>query len=159
MSKINKILNTIDFIEYISKSMEKEDLLLLYKINNITQEKLELFSDFTYSLNELIITTYLGDDITNNNEKNNHFKWCWDKVISSFKEERIYFIEAIELQNYFKEFYKESFYEEEDKTKDSIYKIGLFWEDLFDYKEPKTMSEYETLLELYKIFNKSFMVN
>ena len=139
--------------------MEKEDLLLLYKINNITQEKLELFSDFTYSLNELIITTYLGDDITNGNEKNNHFKWCWNKVVSSFKEERIYFIEAVELQNYFKEFYRESFYEEEDKTKDIIYKIGLFWEELFNYNKSKTMSEYETLLELYKIFNKSFVVN
>ena len=110
MGKINKILKTIDFIEYISKEMEKEELLLLQRINNVTQEKLEFFSDFIYSLNELIITTYMGDDITIGKEKNNHFKWCWSKVISSFKEERIYFIEAIELYNYFHEFYKESFY-------------------------------------------------
>lgn len=159
MSKINKILKTIDFIEYISKDMEKEELLLLYKINNVTQERLELFSDFIYSLNELIITTYMGDDITLGKEKINHFKWCWNKVISSFKEERIYFIEAIELYNYFHEFYKESFYDEEDKTNNNVSKIGLFWENLFDFDKPKTMSEYETLLELYKIFNKSFVVN
>lgn len=159
MGKINKILKTIDFIEYISKEMEKEELLLLYRINNVTQEKLEFFSDFIYSLNELIITTYMGDDITIGKEKNNHFKWCWSKVISSFKEERIYFIEAIELYNYFHEFYKESFYDEEDKTTGNVLKIGSFWENLFDYNKPKTMSEYETLLELYKIFNKSFVVN
>jgi len=159
MSKINRILKTIDFIEYISKDMEKEELLLLYKINNVTQEKLEFFSDFTYSLNELIITTYMGDDITLGKEKNNHFKWCWNKVISSFKEERIYFIEAIELYNYFHEFYKESFYIEEDKTNNNVSKISSFWDNLFDYNKAKTMSEYETLLELYKIFNKSFVVN
>jgi hypothetical protein len=139
--------------------MEKEELFLLYKINNVTQERLELFSDFTYSLNELIITTYMGDDITLGKEKNNHFKWCWNKVISSFKEERIYFIEAIELYNYFYEFYKESFYDEEDKTNNNVSKIESFWGNLFDYSKPKTMSEYETLLELYKIFNKSFVVN
>lgn len=159
MSKINKILKTIDFIEYISKSMEKEDLLLLYKINNITQERLELFSDFVFSLNELILTTYMGDDITNVEDRNKHFKWCWDRVISSFKEERIYFIDTNELFSYFKEFYKESFYDEIDKNRDNISKIGNFWESLFNYNESKTMSEYETLLELYKIFNKSFMVN
>lgn len=159
MSKIKKILKTIDFIEYISKNMEKEDLFLLYRINNITQEKLELFSDFICSLNELIITTYMGDDITSTEDRSKHFKWCWDKVVSSFKEERIYFIDALELFNYFKEFYKESFYDEDDKNKDGILKMGFFWDSLFKYDEPKTMSEYETLLELYKIFNKSFVVN
>lgn len=159
MGKINKILKTIDFIEYISKNMEKDDLMLLYKINNITQEKLELFFDFIYSLNELVLTTYMGDDVTIGEEKNNHFKWCWSKVISSFKEERIYFIDVTELFNYFKEFYKESFYYEEDKDIDSIKKITEFWGQLFDFSKGKTMSEYETLLELYKIFNKSFVVN
>jgi hypothetical protein len=159
MGKINKISKTIDFIEYISKNMEKDDLMLLYKINNITQEKLELFFDFIYSLNELVLTTYMGDDVTIGEEKNNHFKWCWSKVISSFKEERIYFIDVTELFNYFKEFYKESFYYEEDKDIGSIKKITEFWGQLFDFSKGKTMSEYETLLELYKIFNKSFVVN
>jgi hypothetical protein len=134
MSKINKILKTIDFIEYISKDMEKEELFLLYKINNVTQERLELFSDFIYSLNELIITTYMGDDITLGKEKNNHFKWCWNKMISSFKEERIYFIEAIELYNYFHEFYKESFYDEEDKTNSNVSKIKSFFSELNSLK-------------------------
>ena len=136
MGKINKISKTIDFIEYISKNMEKDDLMLLYKINNI-----------------------IIDDVTIGEEKNNHFKWCWSKVISSFKEERIYFIDVTELFNYFKEFYKESFYYEEDKDIDSIKKITEFWGQLFDFSKGKTMSEYETLLELYKIFNKSFVVN
>jgi hypothetical protein len=159
MSKIKRILKTIDFIEYISKSMKKEDLLLLYKINNVTPERLELFSDFIFSLNELITQTYMGDDVTVGDDRNKHFKWCWKKVIESFKEERIYFIDSIELFNYFQEFYKESFYDEEDKNKEIITKLDSFWNDLFNFNKEKTMSEYETLLELYKIFNKSFIVN
>jgi len=61
------------------------------------------------------------------------------------------------LFNYFKEFYVESFYFEENKN--DAGKISEFWEDLFNFDKGKTMSEYETLLELYKIFNKSFVVN
>ncbi len=38
-------------------------------------------------------------------------------------------------------------------------KLNSFWESLFSFNRVKTMSEYESLLELYKIFNKSFMVN
>ena len=159
MTKIKKILNTIDFIEYISKAMKKEDLFLLYKINNITQERMELFSDFIYALNELVITTYMGDDITIGEDRIKHFKWCWSKIIDSFKQERIYFIDSVELYNYFHEFYKESFYDEEGKNNVIIKKLSSFWGDLFDYNQNKTMSEYETLIELYKIFNKSFIVN
>lgn len=109
-------------------------------------------------LNELVVTTYMGDDITLGNNKVKHFKWCWDQVINSFKMEGIYFLETKELYGYFLIFYQESFYEEE-KEENRVSKIGLFWEELFEFNKSKTMSEYETLLEIYKIFNKSFMVN
>tara|TARA_R110002153_G_C13330512_1_gene497971 strand:- start:8200 stop:8688 length:489 start_codon:yes stop_codon:yes gene_type:complete len=158
MERNDKIGNAMDFIEYISKDMEKEDLLLLYRINNIKRERLEMFSDFIYSLNELIITTYLGDDITLGKNKIKHFKWCWNEVICSFKKEGVYFLETEELYNYFLTFYQESFYEEEKEINKTL-TIGPFWEELLRHGETKTMSEYETLLEVYKIFNKSFVVN
>jgi len=158
MRKGDKISKVISFIEYITKDMEKEDLFLLYKINNIKKERLELFLDFIYSLNELIITTYLGDDITNELEKINHFKWCWKKVVDSFKKEGIYFIQADELYEYFLNFYQESFYSE-DKNQDLKDKLFSFWYELLEYSETKTRSEYESMLEIYRIFNKSFVVN
>lgn len=158
MNRINKILNTVDFIEYISKNMERDDLLLLYRINNIKREKLELYSDFVYSLNDLVINTYMGDDITLGDNKEKHFNWCWSKVIDSFKKEGIYFMETDDLYSYFLSFYQESFYDE-DKEENKTSKIGDFWEEIFDFNNTKTMSEYETLLEIYKIFNKSFVVN
>jgi len=148
-----------DFIEYISKKMERDDLHLLYRINNITKERIELFYDFVYSLNELVITTYLGDEITTKEDRDKHFKWCWEKVIDAFKKEGIYFITVTELYNYFITFFQESFYEEKHKTTRKSNKLKSFWDDLFSFSKVKTMSEYESLLELYKIFNRSFMVN
>ena len=56
-------------------------------------------------------------------------------------------------------FYQESFYGEKNKTILNGKKLTTFWENLFSFSRIKTMSEYESLLELYKIFNKSFMVN
>ena len=159
MKRNKKIGKVLDFIEYISKNMEREDLILLYKINNITKERVDLSYDFTYSLNDLIFKTYMGDDITVGDDKDKHFSWCWDKVLESFKKEGIYFLSTKELYNYFLTFYQESFYEEKNKTLLSGDKINSFWESLFSFNKVKTMSEYESLLELYKIFNKSFMVN
>lgn len=156
MKRLDK---AIDFIEYISKKMERDDLHLLYRINNITKERIELFYDFVYSLNELVITTYLGDDVTPKDERTKHFNWCWTKVIDGFKKEGIYFITVTELYNYFSTFYEESFYEEKIKTTRKSNKLKSFWTDLFSFNKVKTMSEYESLLELYKIFNRSFMVN
>jgi hypothetical protein len=158
MSRLNKIVKTIDFIEYISKDMEREDLLLLYRINNVGRERLEMFSDFIFSLNDLIITTYMGDDVTLGEYRIKHFKWCWDKVISDFKKEGIYFINTKELYNYFLNFYQESFYEEE-KDQDKINSTSIFWDNLMSFGNNKTMSEYETMLEIYRLFNKSFVVN
>lgn len=158
MGKIQKINKVINFIEYITKNMEKKDLFLLYKINNIKKEKLELYLDFVFSLNELVIDTYLGDDITNESDKLSHFKWCWNNVVSSFKKEGIYFVDTDELFIYFLTFYQESFYNE-IKIDEMVSKFSHFWSDLLDYEKSKTMSEYETMLEIYKIFNKSFVVN
>jgi hypothetical protein len=155
---MNRLNKATDFIEYISKDMEREDLLLLYRINNVNRERLDMFFDFIYSLNDLIITTYMGDDITIGEYKEKHFNWCWDRVVKSFKEEGIYFVETKDLYTYFLSFYLESFYEEEKEEK-KINSLLPFWDNLMGWSNPKTMSEYESMLELYKIFNKSFMVN
>jgi hypothetical protein len=157
MDKIRKMMKAINFIEYISKNMKKDDMFLLHRINNIKRERLTLLLDFVYSLNELVVKTYLGDDITKGKDKEKHFDWCWKQVIDAFKKEGIYFIDKDQLKEYFLTFYQESFYED-DKDEERVNKISLFWEELLDFNKTKTMSEYETLVELYKIFNKSFDV-
>lgn len=139
--------------------MDKDDLLLLYKVNNISRERLEMYSDFTKHLNELVITTYLGDDVMTETDKINNFNWCWDKVVDSFKKEGIYFIDYDELYTYFLTFYQESFYDEVKKDENENINFYTFWDHLLNYDSVKTMSEYEAMLEVYKIFNKSFVVN
>jgi len=147
-------LHTIDFIEYISKPMKKEDILLLYKINNVIPERSELYLDFTHSLYDLVITTYLGDEVMNANSIKEHFDWCWKKVIESFRKEKIYF-ESVELYNYFFTLFLESFYTEVDKSEKNVSKLLEFWQDIFRYSITKTLSELEAFIDLYKIFDRS----
>ena len=147
-------LHTIDFIEYISKPMKKEDILLLYKINNVTPERSALYLDFTHSLYDLIVTTYLGDEVMNNDSIKQHFDWCWKKVIEAFQKEKIYF-ESVELYNYFFTLFLESFYTEVDKSEKNVNKLLEFWQDIFEYSVTKTLSELEAFIDLYKIFDRS----
>ena len=50
-----------NFFNYLSKPVPEEEVDLWFKINNIIPEKLELFYDFSQSLNLLINETYLGE--------------------------------------------------------------------------------------------------
>ncbi len=149
-------IQTIDFIEYISKPMEKDDILLMYKINNIIPERSSLYLDFTHSLFETVTTTYLGDDVMDAKSIKEHFDWCWNQTIKAFKKEHIYF-DSTELYNYFLTLFIESFYGESDKSDSNVNKLLEFWEDIFKYSTSKTQSELEAFIDLYKLFDKSLL--
>lgn len=159
MTNFNKILKTIDFIEYISKPMDKKDIQLIFKINQITEERSELLLDFVESLFSKITSTYMGDDLMTELDKKNHFTWCWGSVVSDFKKEFIYFDKKGMLHDYFFYFVLESFYKEHDKSEKNIEKTLYFIINSFNYKKIKTKSELDNFLDLYKIFNKSFNVS
>lgn len=152
--KERKIGKAIDFIEYISKPINKEEMYYLYKVNGVSYERVELFYDFIYSLFDLIVNTHLGDERMTEDDDLKHFKWCWDKTIENFKKEKIYFDSTMELYTYFLTLLQESFYMEE-KTDENINKIIDFWRTCFNYSGSKTMSEMEALIDIYKLFNKS----
>jgi len=155
MSMRGKI-QQLDFIEYISKPMEKEDITLMFKINNVTPERSGLYLDFTHSLFEIVTTTYLGDEVMSDKSTKEHFDWCWNKTINSFKKEKVYF-ESTELYSYFITLFIESFYNENDKSEENVNKLLDFWRDIFTYSTIKTRSELEAFLDLYKLFDKSLM--
>ena len=158
MGRTNKMINAIDFIEYISKPVEHDDITLLYKLNNITPERTRLYLDFIHGLFDLVTTTYLGDDILSEKDIENHFEWCWSQTIKSFRKEKIYFLDDDELYYYFHSLFIESFYKEENKSDDNIGKLMSFWTDIFEYGMVKTMSELEALIDLYKIFDNSLYI-
>ena len=159
MSRINKILKDIDFIEYISKPMEQKDISLILKINGVTVERSNLLLDFVESILKKIIKTYLGDNLMTKEDKKKHFDWCWLSVLKDFSKENIFFNKKGILYDYFFSFFNEIFYLDKNKEEKSFEKTLYFIINSFNYKKLKTKSEIDMFLDLYKIFNKSFEVS
>lgn len=147
---------TLKFLDYINKPMSRESIIVLYSANNIKYEKCELYSDFIQSLIFLIYDTYLGDDITNEEEQKNHFNWCWDKNIDNFKKENISF-KDIKIKNYFLEFMLEVYYPitKKDENQIALDNIIKLWSYIFDYNNNKSKSDIDTLIEVYQMFENS----
>lgn len=150
-----------NFFNYITKPISPEDVDLWFRVNNIIPEKLELFSDFSHSLNILICETYLGEETKSNETKivlsteNNteHFNWCWKKTIDNFKKENIIFEYGGEHQEYFKSFFEEIFYNQKEKTVRNS--ISNFFNDLFDLNKSFTKSDLDMISSIYKLLEKS----
>lgn len=153
-----------NFFNYITKPLTPEDVDIWFKVNNIIPEKLELFSDFSHSLNMILVETYLGENTDSNETKivmtdednEKHFDWCWNKVIDNFKKEGITFTVKGEHYDYFKSFFADIFYnQKEEKVRSSI---GGFFTDLFDTKKPFTKSDLDMISTIYKLLDKSIKI-
>ena len=125
----------------------------------MTYEKIELYGDVFKSLNHIILDTYLGDDVSetkitlSEEDKIFHFDWCWKKVIDDFKRENIIIKYDGEHKEYFKSFYLETFYNQNEiKIKESIPK---FLSDIFDFTMTYSKSDLDLLTELYKLIEKN----
>jgi hypothetical protein len=152
MSKFRRMVN---LLKYVNEPLEIEVVEAIFKVNGIDNQKSELFHDFIMSLSHLISKTYLGDKYHKEKERPEHFRWCWNKTIKCFNEEKIYFKPEGELQKYFYIFIMEEFYMNSDKEKGYIV-LTKTWDYLFSKNYKKTRSELDTYIEIYKIFNKSF---
>ena len=148
-----------NFFNYISKPLQPEDVDVWFRVNNMIPEKMELYYDFTLSLNNLIVETYLGENenketqitVTYSDDKN-HFEWCWDKIIHNFNKENIFFKKKGEHYDYFDSFFEETFYNQKDmKVKNSI---GNFFEDLFNTNKSFTKSDLDMITTIYKLLDK-----
>jgi hypothetical protein len=148
-----------NFFNYISKPLQPEDVDVWFRVNNIIPEKLELYSDFTHSLNNLINSTYLGENdinetkiVLSEDDDRNHFEWCWNKLIDNFNKETIIFDNRGEHFDYFESFFGETFYNQKDiKVKLSI---GFFFTDLFNNEKSFTKSDLDMVTTIYKLLDK-----
>jgi len=150
-----------NFFNYITKPLNPEDVDVWFRVNNIIPEKLELFSDFSHSLNITIVDTYLGENtlpnetkiIMSEDDNVKHFDWCWNKTISGFEKENINFSIKGEHYDYFQAFFNDIFYNQSD---DKIRKsIGNFFSDLFDIKKPFTKSDLDMISTIYKTLDRN----
>ena len=153
-----------NFYSWMMKPVNREDVEIWFNINNMIYEKRQLFSDFTFSLYDTIKTTYLGDDITNpsetkiilsQQEKENHFEWCWNKTLENFSKENIKFNLTGEHKDYYEKFYMDLFYNAESNKISG--NILMFFEELFNEDKMFTKSDLDMLTEIYKLLNKNII--
>lgn len=147
----------VDFLSYIKTPLSENSISVLYSANNIKYEKCQLFSDYIQSLLVLVFDTYMGDELTDEGERVNHFKWCWDKNNDNFKLEGINFSKNDEAYDYFLEFMSEVFYSVKGKNNKPHIQLTIrtLWLSLFSYTKIKTRSDVDNFIEIYAILDKS----
>ena len=133
---------------------------MLYNSNNVEYEKVILYGDFVNSFIDLVLSTYMGDDVTTAIQQLHHFNWCWNKTITNFKNEGINLGKLDNVRIYFLDFMIEFFYNAQDKSPEShaVIKTSALWFQLFDYMGEKTRADIDGFLEVYKLFEKSVRV-
>lgn len=138
------------YLSFVSYEDFKNQAEVWYKAYNIIREKTELFHDFIISLYDLIDRTYMGSDVTiTEKDKKNHFNWCWNKVVSNFAKESIYFKETGQHYDYIWLFFNEAYYLNETSSN----RIKEYFDKLFQFDYRKTRSELDMLTEFYKILD------
>jgi hypothetical protein len=149
--------NKLRFMNYITTPLSDDSVTILYSTNNVKFDRVTLYLDFVISLFNLVFDTYLGDDITNQSQQQNHFDWCWDKTIEGFKKEDINFEDNIELKLYFSEFTLEVFYnlDDKDNNPNTHKNILNLWNHIFNYNGIKSRADVDSFIEIYNIFDKS----
>lgn len=152
------INNNVDkFLRYMSRPLSYSALEVVYNSNNIAFERADLYRDFILSLNDLILATYLGDDVTNENDQLKHFNWCWNATCKVFDHSQIIFSKNVEIYSYFMNFYFDTFYRaDKDEESGNIEKIHHLWETIFDYNIEKPRTDLDSFLIVYRIFEKSY---
>ena len=154
------------FFDWLAKPLDDEDLLAWYLANNITSEHTELFRDFCLSFLTLIKETYLGEDTNSKNEtkvgmtiqqKKEHFHWCWNKTISNFENESIFFKFDNTDADFFETFFFDVFYNQHDEEVKN--QIEIFFEQIFNKKTKKSKSDVEIFTDIYKVLERSLKTN
>ena len=153
-----------NFLNYITKNLDPEQVDIWFRVNNIIPERMDLYYDLSYSLFLLIKTTYLGYDdeysetkVKMTNEDNqNHFDWCWDKIIENFRKENIKFNERGEHYDYFLNLFNEIYY---TQNKDIIRNsIDAFFNDLFNRDKSFTQVDLDLVFNIYKSLDKNVVL-
>jgi hypothetical protein len=153
-----------NFLNYITKNLDPEQVDIWFRVNNIIPEKMELYYDLSYSLYLLIRTTYLGDnDVSNEtkvemNEVDNkkHFDWCWNKTLDNFGKENITFEREGDHYDYFFSLFNEIYYNQpKEILRESI---DVFFNDLFNREKPFTQVDLDLIFNIYKTLDKNLTI-
>jgi hypothetical protein len=150
-----------NFFNWVTKPLMDDEVDIWLNMNNMIPEKGELFYDFCLSLLSLVKKTYLGEDTNSyetkismsDDDKSNHFDWCWGQTVKNFKKENITFNNEGEHHDYFKSFFTDIFYNQKNEMVRNS--IDNFLRDIFDRDTPFTKSDLDLYTEVYKLLDKN----
>lgn len=148
-----------NFFNWMVKPIPSDEVTIWFNINNMHYEKIELFGDILKSLYHIINDTYLGNNGTietkielSTEDIQNHFDWCWNKMVEDFRKENIIIRSKGGHKDYLESFYLETYYSPDDTFKESV---PRFLSNIFDIDVPFSKSDLEILTELYKLLDKN----
>lgn len=153
-----------NFLNYITKNLDPEEVDIWFKVNNIIPEKMELYYDLSHSLYLLIKSTYLGNSESNSETKVvmtqednlKHFEWCWNKTIENFAKENIFFENNGDHKEYFFSLFNEIYY---SQSKEILREsIDVFFNDLFNREKPFTQVDLDLIYNIYKTLDKNLVL-
>jgi hypothetical protein len=145
----------------MSTPVSKEEVIIWFNVHNLNYEKIELYGDFFKSLYLIISDTYLGDDKKetriemSDEDKSNHFDWCWKQLIEYQRKEKIFFSEEGSHKDYYKNFFIDTFYGGNQKNLKPA--IPEFINDVFNIDKPFTKSDLDILTEIYSLMEKNLV--
>lgn len=133
------------------------EIVKKFKSHNVIKERIDIYRDFAINLLYYLYETYLGKEyIHTETDTKGHFNWCFNKVLEEFEEEEISFYGNDEIYEYFYGYYLAQFYTIPNMLPISHHQ--KLWEDIFDYSKPnKSKKNFEILLEIYNMFEKSIV--
>ncbi len=124
------------------------------KTNNIIKERVELYRDFVINLIHYIHSTYFGKEYIKTEEDiKGHYNWAFNKVISDFENEEIFFGDTNELRQYFFDYFIVRFYSVEKIPSQKTF-IG-FWDEIFNLDNIKEKAIFSSMVDIYKLFDNS----
>ena len=148
-----------NFFKWMSKPVPQDEVIVWFSVNNIIPEKVELYGDIFKGLFHIMVDTYLGNEESetkiklSQEDKQNHFEWCWNTLIKTFRKENIQIKSNGDHKEYFKQFFLDSFY---NQSQENVrISIPEFLKDVFDVEKPFSKSDLDILTELYKLIEKN----
>jgi len=150
-----------EFINYVKTPLAPQVIQTVFNSKGVTYEKTKLFGDLINTFMLRTVNTYLGaiesNIFTKTQQRNNHFRWCWNQTILDFNKEGIIFYDDNKVREYFKEVTTKSFYTFTDKSKSGapvLHALNL-WYKLFTYDGIKSQMDVDGFLDIYGLFDEA----
>jgi hypothetical protein len=147
----------IKYSGFIKNPISMTEITTIYKFHKIKQARVDLYADFVQSLCDYLFSTYMGDEVMSDDDKEKHFDWCWEKNLEMYGGMGFDLRDGNNKKKYlyFKSFFIDVFYFVNNKSETLEYNIKNVWEFIFSCDTEKSRMDVDNFLEIYKMFEES----